>query len=324
MTRRAVRRRKSRAEAAPREGRLGPCRATRATLRASSSTLVLVEAESTAAAATRPPRGTRRASRQGWSSAATADVAVCTRTTPCACSHGCSAHMAAHAHMAGTSMPAYSPAAAARSASCPTATSSGAKQSRKSVRGTAVSAWTSSARCSQSPACRESLAPTAWLTSVTEADESPTMMESAKVFVVELASAAAAIALGPSCPTKPTVHTVIERRSTAEKATGTPIRSCALTSASCSPCDPRLSVLLAAARHMERGKGDRRVRRIATPANTAPCNGCYLTIPDASASTVDLVQREVLVGRQGRSPCVGSQVLPTRRCSGPLAIAASI
>lgn len=235
MTRRAVRRRRSRAEAAPREGGLGPYRATRATLSASSSTLVQVEAESTAAAATRPPRGTRRASRQGWSSAATADVAVSTRTTPCACSHGCSAHMAAHAHMAGTSMPAYAPAAAARSASWPTATSSGAKPSRKSVRGTAVSAWTSSARCSQSPACRESLAPTAWLTSVTEADESPTIIESAKVFVVEFASAAAAIALGPSCPTKPTVHTVIERRSTAEKATGTPIRSCASTSASRSP-----------------------------------------------------------------------------------------
>ena len=157
--------------------------------------------------------------------------------------------MAAHAHKAGMSKAAYAPAAAARSASCPMATSSGAKQSRKSVRGTAVSAWTSSARCSQSPACRESLAPTAWLTSVTEADESPTMMESAKVLVVELASAAAAIALGPSCPTKPTVHTVIDRRSTAEKATGTPIRSWALTSASRSPCVPRLLVLLAT-RHM--------------------------------------------------------------------------
>eukprot|EP00964_Phaeocystis_antarctica_P149326 scaffold116432_cov63-Phaeocystis_antarctica.AAC.3 len=74
-------------------------------------------------------------------------------------------------------------------------------------------------------------------------------MESAKVLVVELASAAAAIALGPSCPTKPIVHTVIDRRSTAEKATGTPIRSWALTSASRSPRVPRLSVLLAA-RHM--------------------------------------------------------------------------
>ena len=91
--------------------------------------------------------------------------------------------------------------------------------------GTAAIACTSRARCSHSPACRESLAPTAWLTSVVDADESPTITESANVLVAETARAAAAMASGPSRPTTATVTTTMLLRITAEKATGTPIRS---------------------------------------------------------------------------------------------------